>query len=215
VSATPEWRAPQLERQTGVIDTKCVHYHSAALETEKTEMIRIRTAVAAVIFLIIGAAAAPAQVAPIKPGLWQVQSEREINGQKAPDMSERLKNMPPERRAQIEAMMKKQGIDIGGNTTKVCQTSEMLDSKKFANPVPDCTTTFSSRTNSSWKAHTSCPQNHIESDVEIVFANPENYTVKSDSTIATDGQTRTSRMTMTGKWLSADCGDIKPLSTKP
>ena len=41
---------------------------------------------------------------PIKPGLWQVQMEREVNGQKMPDMSERLKNMPPEKRAQFEAI---------------------------------------------------------------------------------------------------------------
>jgi hypothetical protein len=178
-------------------------------------MIRIGTSVLLAMLCLTLCAVAPAQVAPIKPGLWQVQSEREVNGQKAPDMSDRLKNMPPERRAQIEAMMKKQGIDVGGNITKICQTSEMLDSKNFANPIPDCKTTYSSRTNSSWKAHTSCPQNHIESDVEIVFATPENYTVKTDSTIQTEGQTRTTHMTMTGKWLSNDCGDVKPVSTKP
>jgi Spy/CpxP family protein refolding chaperone len=43
---------------------------------------------------------------PIKPGLWQVQIDREVNGQKMPDASERMKNMSPEKRAQFEAMMK-------------------------------------------------------------------------------------------------------------
>ncbi len=51
---------------------------------------------------------------PIKPGLWQVHMEREVNGQKMPDMSERLKNMPPEKRAQFEAMMKQHGVGLGG-----------------------------------------------------------------------------------------------------
>jgi hypothetical protein len=38
---------------------------------------------------------APAQTAPpIKPGLWQIHSEREVNGQKMPDASERIKNIP-------------------------------------------------------------------------------------------------------------------------
>lgn len=157
---------------------------------------------------------AQAQVAPLKPGLWQIHSERETNGQKAPDMSERLKNMPPERRAQVEAMMKKQGVDASGNIGKVCQTREMLDSKNFVNSLPDCKTTYSVRNNASWKSHTSCPQMHLESDGEIFFTNPENYTTKITSVTQTDGKTSTSHMTMTGKWLSADCGDIKPLSTK-
>ena len=40
--------------------------------------------------LVLGAAfSAQAQTAPIKPGLWQVHMEREVNGQKAPDMSDR------------------------------------------------------------------------------------------------------------------------------
>src|SRR6202795_643645 len=44
---------------------------------------------------------AQAQTAPpIKPGLWQVHSEREVDGKKVqmPDMSERFKDMPPETR---------------------------------------------------------------------------------------------------------------------
>ncbi len=165
--------------------------------------------------LALGTFAAHAQTAPVKPGLWQVHIERETNGQKAPDMSERLKNMPPARRAQVEAMMKQRGMDASGNIAKVCQTREMLDSKHFANPIPDCKTTYSTRTNASWKSHTSCSQSHLESDSEIIFANPENYIVKTTSTTQSGGQTQTSHMTSTGKWLSADCGDIKPLSTTP
>jgi hypothetical protein len=39
---------------------------------------------------------AQAQTAPpIKPGLWQIHSEREVNGQKQPDASERMKSMSP------------------------------------------------------------------------------------------------------------------------
>src|SRR5258707_10094871 len=98
-------------------------------------MLRIKTVLPAMISLTLIAVSASGQVAPIKPGLWQVQMERETNGQKGPDMSERLKHMPPERRAEAEAAMKKRGIDASGNTVKVCQTREMLDASKFVNPV--------------------------------------------------------------------------------
>lgn len=180
-------------------------------------MLQIRTSVvsALAVCFALGTVATHAQVAPVKPGLWQIQVERETNGQKAPDMSERLKNMPPERRAEIEAMMKQRGIDTSGNITKVCQTREMLDSKQFVNSVPDCKTTYSTRTDSSWKSHTSCPANHLESDGEVIFSNSENYLVKTSSTIQSGGQTKISHMTTTAKWLSSDCGDIKPLSTNP
>lgn len=160
------------------------------------------------------AAALHAQMAPLKPGLWQVQIDRETDGQKAPDMAERMKNMPPERRAQMEAMLKKRGMSAAGNVMKVCQTREMMDSNHFVNPVPNCKITYTTRTDKAWKSHTSCPQMHLESDVDIVFLNPENYIVKTVSAVQSDGQTRTSHMTNTGKWLSADCGDIKPITAQ-
>jgi hypothetical protein len=175
-------------------------------------MLRIKTVLPAMISFTLFAISANGQVAPIKPGLWQIQMERETNGQKSPDMSERMKNMPPERRAQVEAALKQRGMEATGNTVKVCQTREMLDQSKFVNPLPDCKTTYSSRTNSSWKSHTSCSQLHLESDSEITFSGSENYSMKSTSTIQSAGQTKTTHMTRTGKWLSADCGDIKPPS---
>jgi hypothetical protein len=62
--------------------------------------------------MVAGACAVQGQTAPpIKPGLWQVHSEREVNGQKAPDASDRMKNMSPEQRARFEAMMKARGIE--------------------------------------------------------------------------------------------------------
>ena len=59
-------------------------------------MLRFKTVLPAMISFTLSAISANGQVAPIKPGLWQVQMERETNGQKRPDMSERLKNMPPD-----------------------------------------------------------------------------------------------------------------------
>jgi hypothetical protein len=165
--------------------------------------------------LVFATVAARGQTVPLKPGLWQVQLVRETDGQKAPDMSERLKNMPPERRAQVEAMMKQRGFDPSGNVMKVCQTRETLDSKNFVDSVADCKTTYSSRTASAWKSHTTCSQSHLESDAEITFTSPESYTTKITSVRQSGGQTSTSHITQTGKWISADCGDIQPRSTKP
>lgn len=154
-------------------------------------------------------------VPPIKPGLWQVHIEREVNGQKAPDMSEHMKNMTPEKRAQFEAMMKQHGVGMGGGPNQVCYTREMLEHSPWADMQMDCKPTFSSRTSSSWKWHTSCPKAGIEADGEAIFTNSENYTVKSTSVSKMGDKVRNSAATMTGKWVSADCGDVKPLDPNP
>ena len=166
-------------------------------------------------FLAI-ALAAQAQTAPIKPGLWQVQSEREVNGQKVPDASDRMKNMSPEKRAQFEAMMKQHGVATDGSGLhQVCYTKENLDYSAWADQAMDCKATFSSHTGSFWKWHTSCPTMGIEADGEATFLNSQSYMVKSTSVVKKDDKTRTSSNTMTGKWLSSDCGDVKPLNVKP
>jgi Protein of unknown function (DUF3617) len=168
--------------------------------------------------IVIASAAAPlaaqAQNAPpIKPGLWQVQSEREIDGQKAPDPMERMKNLPPEARKQMETMMKQRGVDMGqGGTQKVCHTRESLDQGRWKGDGESrCKTDITHRSATSWKWHASCTQPDSEMDGETVFTNPENYTVKTLVTTARKGQARTMRMTVTAKWVGVDCGDLKPM----
>lgn len=165
-------------------------------------MLGIKTVLPAMISFTLVAIPASGQALPIKPGLWQVQREHDTSGQ----MSEVLKSMPPEARAQMEAAMKK--------PVKVCFTREMLDPSKFVNSPPNCKTTYNSRTNGSWKSHTSCSKDHMEIDSEMMIYGPESYTVKSTATFQSEGETNTTHDTMTGKWLSADCGDTKPLSTR-
>jgi hypothetical protein len=169
-------------------------------------------------FAIAAAAfAAHAQTAPpIKPGLWQIHSEREVNGQKQPDASERMKNLSPEKRAQIEAMMKQHGIAAGAaGMGRACYTRETLERSPWAATETDCKATFGTRSASSWKWHTTCPKSGYEADGEAVFPDPENYIVKSTSVMKLGDKVRNSQTTITAKWLGADCGGLKPLDAKP
>jgi hypothetical protein len=161
--------------------------------------------------------AAPAQPgAPIKTGLWQIQTEREANGQKLPDASDRMKDMSPERRARFEAMLKQRGVAAGGaGGTQVCYTREMLERSPWADQQGGCKVSFSHRDASSWKWHATCQQFATESDGEVVFQSRESYTVKVDSVSKMGGKVRNSRITMTAKWVSADCGAVKPLVPTP
>ena len=119
---------------------------------------------------------------PIKPGLWQIHGEREVNGQKQPDASDRLKNMSPEKRAQIEAMMKQHGMGGSLGMGQVCYTRETLDRSPWAGVQTDCKADFSTRSASSWKWHTTFFQNPATRPMAKPFSpKSENYTVTTTS----------------------------------
>ena len=161
---------------------------------------------------------ARAQAPPIKPGLWEVHSQREVDGQRVqmPDMSERLKGMPPEARKQMEAVMKQRGVDMGsGGDLKICLTKDSLDQGQWQKHQGTCKTDYSSRSGRTWKWHTSCSDPAAETDGEATFTNADAYTVKTATTMTVQGQTRTSRMVLNSKWLGPDCGDVKPITPRP
>jgi hypothetical protein len=152
----------------------------------------------------------------MKPGLWQIHVESEVNGQKTPDMAERMKNMDPETRRRMEAAMKQRGIDSGDNGgRRACYSQETIKQGRWAEQQSGCKIDYSSRSATSWKWHSSCPQIGYEGDGEATFSNSENYVVKSTGVMTSGGKPRSTRTTVTAKWLAADCGDLKPLDLKP
>ena len=173
------------------------------------------TRLAPSILLLSAAALAHAQATPpIKPGLWQVQSERVVNGQKAPDPMERMKDMPPEVRAKLEAAMKQRGVDTSsaGGPMKICLSRESLDQGQWQGQRARCKTDFNTRGASVWTWHSVCTEPASETDGEASFTTPESYTVKTSTTMAMKGQARTSQMTISARWLGADCGTLKPVT---
>ena len=148
---------------------------------------------------------------PIKPGLWEVQSERLVNGQPMHDMAQRMKDMPPEARARMEAAMKARGGPSGG--LKICHTKESLDQGRWQEAQTRCKTDFGTRSGSVWKWHSSCGEpTASETDGEVTFTSPESYAVKTSTTMTMKGQARSTQMTMTARWLGSDCGTVKPFT---
>jgi hypothetical protein len=161
---------------------------------------------------VFSAPFASAQTPPIKPGLWEVT--RPGSDDKSAQMAERLKNMPPDKRAQVEAMMKKNGIDItASGATRVCFDKDSMDVAQLQSQTT-CKTDFSSRTSSSWKWHSVCPDFKSVSDGEAIFTNAENYTINTTATSSMSGQPKTTQRTMQAKWIGSNCGDLKPFSMK-
>lgn len=165
---------------------------------------------------------AGAQVAPIKPGLWEVQMQQEAAGQAMPNMAEQLQKMPPAQRAQIEAMMKKQGIAMGADGSramKVCYTREMLDANAWQESISTtCKTEYLTRTASRWTWRTTCAAPGASvSDGEAVFKGSDAYTVRVATRREAAGAVKAaeSKTQLDARWLGADCGTIKPMGLPP
>lgn len=148
---------------------------------------------------------------PIKPGLWEVKQTRTMNGQQAPDMSEHLKNLPPEARKRMQEQMRQSGVEMGaGGLSKICLSAEMLARDDWASGQADCKTEMLSRSAGVWKWRSSCTQPPTTAEGETRFQGDSGYTTVVDLTSQHQGQPQKMHMEMQGRWLGADCGSLKP-----
>jgi hypothetical protein len=183
-------------------------------------LIAIRLAASSVLacLALAVAAAGALPVPPVKPGLWEVRTSMlDADGHEvaAPEQAA-LSRMPPEQRARMAEAMKARGLSMpdANGATKACVTKETFESGAWQQVASDagCTTNFSTQSATTWKWHSSCTAMKSESDGETVFNNAESYKTKVTTTSTVMGKTKTSTRMLQGKWIGADCGDVKPLT---
>lgn len=183
-------------------------------------LIAIRLAASSVLTCLALAVAAAGQLPkpPVKAGLWEVRiSVLDADGHEvaAPEQAA-LSRMPPEARARMAEAMKARGVSMpdASGATKACLTKALFESGAWQQMASDngCTTNFSTQSATAWKWHSSCTSLKSESDGESVFTNAESYKTKVTTTSTVMGKTKTTTRVTQGKWLGADCGDVKPLT---
>lgn len=162
-----------------------------------------------------------ADVLDVKPGLWEQTMTMEMTGGPAmPQMTpEQLAQLPPAVRARMEGMMgAPQTI-----TTKVCHTKESLaDAEAYGRQQNSCTSKVTTMSATKVEYHTDCTGRFTGSgDFVVERVDPEHTRttgvlkgVSSAGKKGDSGQPISQKMTITGKWLSADCGDVKPFTPK-
>ena len=182
-------------------------------------LIAIRLAASSVLScFVLVAAAGPLPVPPVKPGLWEARmSALDAEGHEIarPEQAAFAK-LSPEARARMAEAMRARGVSMpdSNGATKVCLTKEMFDSGRWQQMASEmgCTTNYSTLSGTTWKWHSSCTALKSESDGEAVFSSAESYKTKVTTTATVMGKTNTSTRIVQGKWLGADCGDIKPFA---
>jgi hypothetical protein len=163
----------------------------------------------------------PAMAQSTKPGLWEINNK--VGGSAEMDkamaqMQQQMAGMPPAQRKQMEDMMAKQGMSMGagaggGMSVKVCMTREMVERNEIAQPQQgDCKSTASPRVGNTQKISFSCTQPPSSGEGQITFTSNEAYTMKMVTTSTVRGKPEKMTVEGSGKWLSADCGAVKPLA---
>jgi hypothetical protein len=170
-----------------------------------------------------------------KPGLWENATTLEISGMPAmpamPQLTpDQLAKIPEAQRKQVEAMMASRGGGGSPRTTtiKSCVTKESL-AKAMAfgnnNNQANCTRKIVSSSSSKIEIHMECQPDKtnmtVVGDMTIERVDAEHVkgagTFKNSGTgPATGDATRTmeSKITFSTRWLSSDCGDVKPAGEK-
>ena len=175
---------------------------------------RMQFVAAAAVF----AFALPAGAQTMKPGLWEIHNK--MSGGQADqamaDMQKQLAQMPPEQRKQMEAAMAQQGVKMtpsaGGMTVQVCMTKEMVE----RNDVPvqnGCTATQNKKSGNRVQFAFSCANPPSSGEGEMSFT-PDSYTSHMTMKSVMQGKTETMVSDSTGKWLKADCGNVKPMQAR-
>lgn len=171
------------------------------------------------VVLVSGALGAAAQT--LKPGLWEITNKMSSSsGQVEKAMTEaqkQLASMPPEQRRMMEEMMAKQGVGLGQGAgvtaVKVCMTREMVAHDEVITQQGDCKRSNSSRSGNTLKFSFACTKPPSSGEGQVTFVSPQAYTMKMTLNSAASGKPEIMNLDATGKFLSAECGSIKPFST--
>jgi hypothetical protein len=155
----------------------------------------------------------------MKPGLWEVNTRTQAaSGQMQKDMAEgqrQMATMPPEQRKMVQDMMAKQGVTMGkgGPGTmgaKVCMTKEMVERNDMPSQRNDCKHVNAPRSGNTMKISFTCTNPPSSGEGQITYESPEAYTMNMTMSTVVQGKPEKVNMDASGKWLSADCGAIKP-----
>ena len=156
----------------------------------------------------------------LKPGLWEVTQaikggSPEMEKSRAQAQQEMAK-MSPEERKMMEKMMAARGMKMGpggpgGMSIRTCMTKEMVERNEVPAQKGDCKTTRQQRSGNTINMAFSCANPPSSGEAQYTIVSPEAYTMKMAIKSTVKGKAETMNMDASGKWLSSDCGSIKPM----
>jgi hypothetical protein len=176
------------------------------------------------LLLALLGAASLAQAQKLSPGLWEntmlLKSQNaEMDSQMAKMQAEMAK-MPADKRQMMESMMAQRGISMGapggsgspGISVRTCMSKEQAE--RGEPPEDDkrqCKRESFSRSGSTIKFKVVCSNPPSTGEGEFTMNGDKSYSGKMTMSSQVNGKPTAMEMQQSGKWLSADCGELKPI----
>ncbi len=155
-----------------------------------------------------------AQEFKILPGLWEHSYSIQTQSGLVEGALSQLGNLAPEQKAMMEQMLAAQGVALGptGNTIQVCISKEDAERNEVPQMDADCTQQVLKRTANTLRIRFRCASDPPTSgEGEITLISSKAYTGKAVVHTSVQGMSEQMNIEQKGRWLSADCGGIKPL----
>lgn len=158
-----------------------------------------------------------AQTTEMRPGLWEhaftVKSQSGEMERAMAEMQQQMANMPPDQRKMMEQMMAAQGVQpgSGGQSLRVCISQEQAKRGLVPQQKGNCRQEIIERQGTTIKYRFHCAGAAPSSgEGEVTFTSPTSYRGKSTVNTTVQGHAERMSMEQSGKWLSDDCGNLKP-----
>lgn len=144
----------------------------------------------------------------MKAGLWEMTIK-----------SDAMKNMPkisPQQREQMHRMgISVPQMDNDGMVTKVCVSQQMAERDQppvMSHDASGCKTRNFQRNGGGYSLEVVCDgMMKGEGKAKGTFSGSDSFTSSYDFNGTVQGRPVSQHQETSGKWLSADCGDVKPL----
>jgi len=154
----------------------------------------------------------------IEPGLWEInialksQSGRAEAAMKQAQAA--ISMLPPDQRKAVEEMMKAQNVRLGdkSSTVQACISKEDAERGEIPQQAGDCTQQVLERSSTSMKVKFACTTNPpANGEAVVTFQSATAYTSRAVVDTVVVGQPERVNVDQAGRWLGADCGNVKAL----
>ncbi len=160
-----------------------------------------------ILVALTAALAAQAPALNVKMGLWEITSTMNMGGaMPVPDTS----NMTPEQKQRMESAMR--GAMGQPMVTRTCMTREKFNDSNFMSSGSDntCKQVLTTNTATTLDGTVTCTGDRAMSgEMHVQAPSPTAFTGTMKVNAAAGGRAMVVDMKMQGKWLGADCGDVK------
>jgi hypothetical protein len=174
---------------------------------------------------ITACAALPAHAQRIAPGLWEIKlNMASDDGKLQAEMAEMQKQMAqlsPEQRKMMDDMLARQGSSVdmsrGLQATRVCISKEQAERDELPTEREGrCSYGPMQRSGSTVRMSFTCTDPASRGELEFKLQSEKAYSsrVTTTETSGRKGEHRRVEMSQQARWLSADCGKLRPMPVR-